>query len=210
MTKWRRHYIPPFHFMEKFLSSAAFLFLVTGLFTACQSPAEAPLPDGEVNTSTSMGVTVEGSEEDDMEVTVDEVTPGESSETESKPSAPVETPTSSSTKPSAPVETPAEAVSAFKDGTYTASRTYDSPAGLDEIHVKVTIKNDIITAVSSSATAANEVSLRFQENFGSAIQGLVVGKSLSDLGSFNAVSGASLTTPAFNAALNVIRGQARA
>ncbi len=165
--------------------------LVTGALSGCQKAAETPA-DGETNTETTMEVTVEGTEEDDAAVTVDEVKAGEDKADDEG--------TSTSEEEKANVV----------DGTYKSTQTYDSPAGLDEITVSVTVKNGIVTAVSSSATAKDATSLGYQQNFNSNIQGLVVGKSLSDLGSFSTISGASLTTPAFNAALDAVRSQAKA
>jgi uncharacterized protein with FMN-binding domain len=95
----------------------------------------------------------------------------------------------------------------YKDGTYTTDSDYTSPGGQEEIAVKVTVKNNVVTAVTVSTVSAQGEGAQYQARFENAISSAVVGKSLSGL-SVSTVAGASLTSTAFNSALGSIRSDA--
>ena len=99
--------------------------------------------------------------------------------------------------------------SAFKNGTYTVSDTYSSPGGIEDIKVTLTLNNNTITDVSVVQEANNNESAEYQEKFQDSYKSKVVGKALSSL-QLSRSSGASLTTNAFNDALDQLRSQAKA
>ena len=97
--------------------------------------------------------------------------------------------------------------SSFKDGIYSTTGNYVSPAGPETIDVTLTVEGEIVTAASVKTNATNPVSTKMQAAFIDGYSPLVVGKKLSEL-SLSKVSGASLTTNGFNEALVEIRTQA--
>jgi uncharacterized protein with FMN-binding domain len=99
--------------------------------------------------------------------------------------------------------------SAYKDGTYSATGSYLSPGGNEKIGVTVTLTNDVITSASVTPEPVSGEGRRYQAEFAANFQPLVVGKDIS-LVHLSQVSGSSLTSAGFNAALVQIEGQAKA
>lgn len=97
----------------------------------------------------------------------------------------------------------------YKDGTYVVSDTYSSPGGIEDIKVTLTISGNSISDVSVVQEANNDESAEYQQKFQQGYKSKVVGKSLSSL-ELSRSSGASLTTNAFNDALEEIRTKAKA
>lgn len=95
----------------------------------------------------------------------------------------------------------------YSDGTYTASAGYRAPSGTESITVELTIADGTVTAVNVSQQATDREAQEFQARFASGVSSAVVGKELSGL-SVSRVSGSSLTSNGFNAALEDIRAQA--
>ncbi|GAA2530372.1 FMN-binding protein [Rarobacter incanus] len=98
---------------------------------------------------------------------------------------------------------------AVADGSYSASGTYQSPGGTQQIEVAVTIKSGVISDVTVTPAGADATSTAYQKDFASHIADEVVGKSLADA-KVTKVSGSSLTSQGFNAALEQIASQAGA
>ncbi len=97
----------------------------------------------------------------------------------------------------------------YKDGTYTATGSYNCPAGPSEMGVTLTLVDNTVTDVSiSSMDMMNTTVLYYQGVFDEEIDALVVGKKLDEIGSFRSVSGASLTPKGFTAALEAIKLEA--
>jgi uncharacterized protein with FMN-binding domain len=96
----------------------------------------------------------------------------------------------------------------YKDGTYTASGSYNTPGGRDAISLHVIIKNGIVSTTSAQTTPPDRESEQFDQNFIDAYKNFVVGKSLGQV-QVNRVAGASLTTQGFNNALQQIANQAK-
>lgn len=96
----------------------------------------------------------------------------------------------------------------YADGTYKSSTTY-GPVGEDSIDVSITVAASQVTDVQVVGHAFTSVSEGHQDDFIAAIGGVVKGKPLKDL-SVDKVAGASWTSDAFNAALDVIRQEASA
>lgn len=96
----------------------------------------------------------------------------------------------------------------FKDGTYSVNTSYNSPGGMDDLGVSVTILGDKVTAVKVTNGAHDSTSVRYQNNFISNISSVVVGQKIGTL-KIGVISGASLTSRSFNDALNKIRTQSQ-
>ena len=108
-----------------------------------------------------------------------------------------------------PADIPKKSVSAYKDGTYSATGSYLSPGGYDQLGVSITLKNGIITNASVTNMASDGRSQRYQNNFISAYKQYVLGKNIGTL-SLTKISGSSLTPKGFNDALAQIKSQAQA
>lgn len=99
--------------------------------------------------------------------------------------------------------------SAYNDGTYAADGFYRSPAGAEEIHVSLTLNDDIVTAVNVEGTATNPKSKMMQGQFIAGINAQVVGKPIDSL-SLGVVNGSSLTPKGFMDAVAKIKTEASA
>jgi hypothetical protein len=96
----------------------------------------------------------------------------------------------------------------YKNGTFVASGSYDSPGGTESITVSVTLQNGVVTATSAQSGATDEDAKEFQAQFISGYKQLVIGKSISNL-SLSRVSGSSLTSQGFNEAIDQIKQEAQ-
>lgn len=96
----------------------------------------------------------------------------------------------------------------YKDGEYSEMGGYTSPAGPEEIGVKLSIKDDVITAVTIEPKATHEFSVKWQGVFRDNVATAVVGKKLSEI-NLDKVAGSSLTPKGFNQALEKIKNQAK-
>ncbi|MDR3557969.1 MAG: calcium-binding protein [Candidatus Pacebacteria bacterium] len=130
--------------------------------------------------------------------------------------ATTETSTTPTPVPTVPASTPAivpkqttPTASVYKDGTYTATGSYMSPGGEDQISVTLTLANDIITNVSAVSGAGDRTSQRYQNAFLSGYKQYVVGKDIANV-KLTRVSGSSLTPAGFDNALAQIMAQAKA
>jgi len=206
--------------MENTITKLLFLLVVTGaLATGCTNPdasTDTTAVDATVTTESqgSLEKSVMGTPA--AEEATPETTPATAPAQAPEATTPAKTPTpvtepAPTTEP-APVTTETTTTttetSTYKDGTYTATGSYNSPAGLETVGVTLTLKDDKITAVSTTADAANETSKMCQDLFSQGISGVVIGKSLSGL-SVSAVNGTSLTPKGFNSAVASIQAQAK-
>lgn len=96
----------------------------------------------------------------------------------------------------------------YKDGTYSASGAYTSPAGSENVEVTLTLKDGSVTNVVFKGDAENEKSKFMQEKFGEGISAQVVGKSIDSL-DLAVVNGSSLTPKGFMDALEKIKQEAK-
>ena len=119
------------------------------------------------------------------------------------------TSTGSSSSSGTTADSTSDNTSSYKDGTYSADGTYVSPGGQEEIAVTVTVKSNLITAVTVKSVMADTEAAEYQSRFASGISALAIGKSLATLSVSN-VAGSSLTSQGFDAALATIRSNARA
>lgn len=124
-----------------------------------------------------------------------------------KEEAATTTPTAQESTTTEPTTTES-ADSEYKDGTYSATGAYSNPGGTSSIEVSVTLKNGVITD-STTTAAGGGTSGRYQSQFISGYKSEVVGKQI-DAVSLSRVSGSSLTSQGFNAALAEIKTKAKA
>ncbi len=97
--------------------------------------------------------------------------------------------------------------SPYKNGTYTATGTYSSPGGREQVIVNITLENGVVTASTVTPIPASPTSEEFQKQFASGYKQFVIGKAIDTL-SVDTVAGSSLTGIGFNTALDQIRTQA--
>jgi len=97
----------------------------------------------------------------------------------------------------------------YKDGQYMATGGYQSPGGSEEITIKVTLKNGVITDTSAQNGATDSEAEEYQNKFIKNYKTVVVGKSIANI-SLSRVSGSSLTPIGFNNAISQIKSQAKA
>jgi uncharacterized protein with FMN-binding domain len=95
----------------------------------------------------------------------------------------------------------------YKDGTYNADGSYTSPGGREAIKVSLTLKGDKVTASTVESDAGDPTGQEYQEQFIAGYKSQVVGRSLDDI-ELSRVSGSSLTSQGFNAAVEQIKAQA--
>lgn len=95
----------------------------------------------------------------------------------------------------------------YADGTYTASGAYTSPAGAESVTVTLTLKDNVVTEVSSTSSAENPKSQYMQKQFADGISSAVVGKSIDSI-ELTVVNGSSLTSKGFMDALERIKSEA--
>lgn len=115
-------------------------------------------------------------------------------------------PTSSTTETSSSSET---TDGTYKDGTYKASGSYQSPGGKETVDVTVVLENGVITSTNIENHPATRDSEDYQGRFIDGYKSLVIGKKIDQL-SLSRVSGSSLTSGGFNRALDQIKSDAKA
>ena len=107
------------------------------------------------------------------------------------------------------VAKPEDVQATYKDGTYTASGAYFSPAGAEEVEITLTLTSNIITDAQFVGKATNPGSVMAQKKFSEGFKEQVVGKAVSEV-SLTVVHGSSLTPKGFMDALEKIKAQAKA
>lgn len=131
----------------------------------------------------------------------------QSSEVTSVPAATPSKPTTDTTTPTTNIATTS---SVYKDGEYTVSKNYSVPeGGVNGLTVTLTISGDKITAVKTATTIQEDESQRYVDSFNKNISSKVVGVILTDA-YVGRVGSASLTSSAFNDALDSIMASAKA
>lgn len=115
-----------------------------------------------------------------------------------------DTPAAAPTSQDTPAEQSSETVASVsstiatpKDVMQTKEISYMSPAGSETIKVSLTTKDGVITSVTATPLATNPISLKLQTAFAGDVSKNAVGKAIKGL-KVDTVSGASLTTAAFN------------
>lgn len=181
--------------MEKTIRFAFYLFLVTGLlFTACSTE--------DRDDSDDLG----GSLEESLEI--EDEDEGEDEEDDDEEDANTNT---SSTSGSSKGDTSGSTEEAsYKDGTYTQTGSYSTPAGTEQIGVTLTLEAGVVTSVSINNTAKDDVSIGFVKLFSEGISSVVVGKPIESISNVGAVNGSSLTPNGFGSAVEAIMAEASA
>jgi len=112
--------------------------------------------------------------------------------------------------PPTPVATiPKNYTSVYKNGNYSATGSYDSPGGTENVSVSLTLTNDIITNVSVTSGAYDRRSQSYQNIFIANYKQYVIGKNIASV-NLGKISSSSLTPIGFNDALLKIKAQAKA
>ena len=101
------------------------------------------------------------------------------------------------------------AVGSYRDGTYTASGSYQTPESVETIDVTLTLGDGVITAVQVTGDPQKRESEQYQGQFISGIGAEVVVKKIDEL-DVTRVAGSSLTSSGFNAAVAQIAQDAAA
>jgi len=107
----------------------------------------------------------------------------------------------------APSTTPIAVKYTYKNGTYSLTQSYFTPGGPEDMGVSVTLKNDVITGATVTNEAKGGTAIQYQNLFIQSFKSVVVGQKIQDL-NLSRVSGASLTTGGFTAALAKIMTKA--
>jgi uncharacterized protein with FMN-binding domain len=95
----------------------------------------------------------------------------------------------------------------YKDGSYTAPGTYESPGGTEHISVTLTLAKNIITAMKVTTVKADPTATGYEQMFEGGINAVTVGKDINTL-NIGVVAGSSLTSLGFNRALATIKADA--
>ena len=105
--------------------------------------------------------------------------------------------------------TSSSSTATLKDGTYSATGSYQTPGGVESIGVKITLTDGTITDASVTQEGKTGEAQEFQAAFASGFKSQVVGKKASEV-SLTRVAGSSLTPNGFNNALDDIEKQSQA
>lgn len=92
-----------------------------------------------------------------------------------------------------------------EDNVYSHTVTYESPGGVEENIFHITIDKGSIANVNVEVKTNIAASIEYQQDFAKEIGKKVVGKKLSEIANIDTISGASLTTKAFNDALQKLK-----
>lgn len=109
----------------------------------------------------------------------------------------------------ASTSTPVTSASPYKDGTYTATGSYQTPESVEQVTVTLTLKGGVVTDAAVTGSPRAPESRRFQNQFIANFKSFVIGKNIDTL-SLSHVSGSSLTSAGFNNAVAKIKAQAQA
>lgn len=99
-------------------------------------------------------------------------------------------------------------MASYKDGTYSATGSYFTPGGTEEIGLSITLKNGIITNSELTQQGKSPTAKIKQADFAENYKPFVVGKDIDEV-NISVVSGSSLTSQGFKDALTQIKSQAK-
>lgn len=94
------------------------------------------------------------------------------------------------------------------DGTYTTKGTYRSPAQTEDVEFTFTVKSGSVEGVELSKGSTIPNSKKYQGLFMEGIKKEIIGKKLSEIGTFDRVNGSSLTPKGFNQAMTSLKQKA--
>ena len=107
-----------------------------------------------------------------------------------------------------PVATPVEKKK-YKDGTYSATGSYVSPAGPEQVELSLVIKDDKVVSANFVGKGTNPTTMKLQGLFKAGFSTYVVGRNIDEI-SLTVVNGSSLTPKGFTDALLKIKNEAKA
>lgn len=91
-----------------------------------------------------------------------------------------------------------EMIEAFiADGNYEKNVTYDYHSGTEEVNIKITVKDNVITDASVEGINSHKTSAKYIAEFNAALPEMVIGKRIDELNLPKQVGGSSLTNAAF-------------
>lgn len=102
---------------------------------------------------------------------------------------------------------PADRTWSKQGSVYSTTVNYESPGGQETNTFHLTINRGVITAATVDVVTQIDASIRYQNQFAKELPSVLVGKKLSDLTAIDKLSGASLTTDAFNQALTKLKAE---
>lgn len=105
----------------------------------------------------------------------------------------------------AEAEVPIDA--SYRDGTYQANGTYESPNGSENFIVLIELENDIVTDVEITTNPNNPTTANYQGQFADGIGDIVIGEDIDTL-DVTVVAGSSLTSNGFREAIAAIKAEA--
>ena len=97
----------------------------------------------------------------------------------------------------------------YKDGTYTATGNYTSPAGAEQVVVTLVLKDDEVVSATFLGKGTNPTTKMMQGKFAAGFTTYVVGKPLDSI-ALTVVNGSSLAPKGFMDALVKIKTEAKA
>jgi len=95
----------------------------------------------------------------------------------------------------------------YRDGSFQANGTYQSPNGSENIIVVLELENDIVTDVEIIINPNNPTTADYQGQFADGIGEIVIGEDIDTL-DVTVVAGSSLTSNGFREALTTIKADA--
>lgn len=97
----------------------------------------------------------------------------------------------------------------YRNGTYSATGMYASPAGQEEVVITLVIENDRVASAEFVGRATNPGSIKNQTLFDAGFDQYVIGKEIDSI-KLEVVNGSSLTPKGFIDALVKIKAEAQA
>lgn len=92
-------------------------------------------------------------------------------------------------------------------GTFSEKATYQSPAGKEDVEFVFVVDKNIVKGLTLAKFSPVSTSKMYQTKFMDGVTSQVVGKKISDIGTFDRVNGSSLTPAAFNRAVLQLKTQ---
>lgn len=105
--------------------------------------------------------------------------------------------------------TNAATAGSYKDGTYKATGSYQTPGGRESIIVQLTLAGGVISDAAVTQQPITQEAHEYQAAFVSGYKAQVVGKKIDEV-SLSRTAGSSLTPNGFNSALATIKSEAAA
>lgn len=107
----------------------------------------------------------------------------------------------------APEDSSAMTASQYKDGEYTATGNYTSPAQQEEVEITLTLENGLVTDAVFNGKGVHETTKKMQGLFSQGFTEEVVGKPIDEI-NLTVVNGSSLTPKGFMDALEKVKEEA--